>query len=205
MTMNPNQFARTSISRATNTARHSGNPSRQHPATRELLNDPDWNGKPGQAERRLEGQNFGLPVERERRQSKSVEPSARNEVMGARYETEPSRQRQEGDPTPHGVGAYAHPMWLGSLMIEGAPRALPVTQQIEHGPVQSRSAEFDQAVLDAADLGRVHRALGFRDRRFYGRRYRPTDNEDELNGRQPPYDTQGWQRDVNTMDRLTNF
>jgi hypothetical protein len=79
-----------------------------------------------------------------------------------------------------------------------------VSQEITHGPDKSRSAEFDAAMQEAEYLGAYHHAIGFRDRRYYGRRWRPTDNEDELTPQQP-YDTKGWQRDVNTIDRLTNF
>jgi hypothetical protein len=107
---------------------------------------------------------------------------------------------------PHGLPPqYQRPMSVMDLIVAGAPRALPVTQEIPHGPEQSRSAEFDAARQEAADLGHYHYAIGFRDRRFYGRRWRKTDNESELQGPQQPYDIKGLQRDVNTLDRLQTF
>jgi hypothetical protein len=106
--------------------------------------------------------------------------------------------RHAGDKTPHGVPpGYEHPMNLSSLIIEGAPRILPVTQEIEHGPEQSRNAAFAQGTAEEfLVLHCLH--TGFRDRRLEGRRYRGTDNVSDLEGRQVPYDIAGWQRDVKT-------
>jgi hypothetical protein len=76
---------------------------------------------------------------------------------------------------------------------------MPVSQAIEHahkGDERHREQEFERAVQQAVELGSLHAILGFRDRRFSGRRYRPTDNVEELLGRQEPYDIKGWQRDV---------
>jgi hypothetical protein len=175
------QFARTSISRATNTAKHSG-----------VNNRDDW------AERHLENTAFGVPPERPRareQQTKRPELVARHEWHGAAYEMVTHQQRQEGDPTPHGVPPqYTHPMNLTGMIVGGAPRALPVTQAITHGPAQDRAKAFAQGSAEEFLLGNEN----FRDRRVDGRRYRGTWNGE---GRQEPYDIES-QTDHNTMDRL---
>jgi hypothetical protein len=101
-------------------------------------------------------------------------------------------------------------MDLTDLIIEDAPRALPVSQEIQHGPEQSRTAEFasaaeeDYVMRQAGFLVHQHYAtVGFRDRRSDGRRYRGTDNTEDMYGPQQPYAIEGWQADHNTMDRLT--
>lgn len=87
------------------------------------------------------------------------------------------------------------------LIYANAVRALLVSQEIEHGPEQSRSAEFDGSVQEAAALGRYHYAIGFLDRRFFeGRRHFSGYLYEDP--REPPT-RGGWQRDVNTNDRLT--
>jgi hypothetical protein len=70
-----------------------------------------------------------------------------------------------GDRTPHGVPpGYEHPQSLTGLIIEGAPRALPVSQAIQRGPERSRGEAFTQG---AAEEFLVLHCLhgGFRDRR----------------------------------------
>jgi hypothetical protein len=127
----------------------------------------------------------------------------RREWHGARYGIEDwTEGRHEGDPLQRRLALrepspYQHPRWLGPVALDpGGPRILPVSQRIEHGEVRSRGGEFDEAAQAAFELGFLHAALGFRDRRFYGRRYRPTDNVDDLLGPQRPYDVKGWQADV---------
>jgi hypothetical protein len=138
---------------------------------------------------------------------------ARHELHGATYKTVMHEQTQSGDPLrfpPHGVPPqYAHPMNLRSLISEDAVRALPVSQEIEHGPSQSRTAEFasaaeeDYVMRQAGFLVHHHYAtVGFRDRRSDGRRFRPTDNTEDMYGPQEPYNIES-QTDHNTMDRLT--
>jgi hypothetical protein len=110
----------------------------------------------------------------------------RREVPGPTYRMATSDQRQEGDPVrqlalrePSG---YEHPERLGSDVVEpGGPRILPVSQDVPQGQKMSRNTESERA---AAELGALHHALGFRDRRFG---YRPTDNVAELDGPQEPY------------------
>jgi hypothetical protein len=119
------------------------------------------------------------------------------EWHGPSYQMLMSDQRQEGDPgkVPPGLPpGYRRPMSVMDLIVAGAPRVLPVSQAITHGPEQSRGAEFDEAVQAAADLGALHFALGFRDRRYEGGRHRPTDNVEDLTPQEPPQ--RGWQADV---------
>ena len=179
------RFTDTAIGRATNTARHSGD---------------------GWAERHLEATNFGLPPGRDpRMRARRTEPTATHEVHGATYSVTPlsGDDRHAGDPTPHGVPPeYSRPRSVLDLIVAGAPRALPVTQEIPHGPDQSRSAEFDAALQEAADLGAYHGAIGFYDRRYEGRRHRAGHLYEAL--REPPT-RGGWQREVNTNERLTKF
>ena len=209
------RFTDTALARATNTQRHTGQQSRQLPATRQPLEDGGgWiHGEVDGAERFLEATNFGQPPAQERPKTKRAEPAARHEVHGATYKTVMHEQTQSGDPLrfpPHGVPPqYAHPMNLRSLISEDAVRALPVSQEIEHGPSQSRTAEFasaaeeDYVMRQAGFLVHHHYAtVGFRDRRSDGRRFRPTDNTEDMYGPQEPYNIES-QTDHNTMDRLT--
>lgn len=73
------------------------------------------------------------------------------EVHGPTYRIaapNPSDDRHSGDPTPHGLPpAYSRPQSVQDLILANTVRALPVTQQVEHGPEQSRSAEFQEAAL----------------------------------------------------------
>jgi hypothetical protein len=68
---------------------------------------------------------------------------------------------------------------------------LPVSQDIEHGPLAGRSRSFRRAWAEAFDavVGQaiVDATVGFRDRRYEQRRYRPTNNEKMLEGPQEPY------------------
>ena len=50
--------------------------------------------------------------------------------------------------------------------------------------------------------GALHASLGFLDRRWEGRRYRSGHLYEDL--QEPPI-RGGWQRDVNTIERLTSF
>jgi hypothetical protein len=178
------RFTDSAMARATGTSKHSGE---------------------GWAERHLEATAFGLPPTRERPKAKKPESAARHEVHGAVYAVTPlsGEDRHAGDPTPHGVPPeYAHPLDLASLIIEGAPRALPVTQEIEHGQQRSRAEEFDDAAIEAAELGAWHATLGYYDRRYEGRRHR---SGFRYQAPQEPPTRGGWQRDVNTHERLTKF
>lgn len=146
------------------------------------------------------------PSERAADERDSV--SVRREYHGATYAVTPltGKDRHSGDRTPHGVPPeYAHPMDLTSLIVEDAPRALPVTQEIQHGPEQSRSTEFARGSADDEEHIMRHAALlvhayyatvGFKDRRIEGRRFRQTNNVEEMDGPQQPYDIAGWQRDI---------
>jgi hypothetical protein len=127
------------------------------------------------------------------------EYDARNEIPGPTYELRLSEQRQTGDPTPHGIPSdYAHPQALGRDVLDpGGPRILPVSQKITHGPEQSREEAFDREAREAAaGMVEFFNWLGFRDRRAFGRRYRATDNIEDLDGAQQPPQRGGWQRDV---------
>src|SRR5262249_42557374 len=120
------------------------------------------------------------------------------EVMGPTYELLMSNQRQAGDPHQQlalrELDPYQHPQHLGGDVLDaGGPRVWPTSGRVSYGDERNRGEEFDQAVQEAAALGSLHRILGFQDRRFSGRRYRPTDNVEELLGPQSPYDTKGWQ------------
>jgi hypothetical protein len=90
----------------------------------------------------------------------------RREYHGGAYSVTPltGKDRHAGDKTPHGVPpGYEHPMDLTDLIIEGAPRALPVSQAIQHGPAQDRARAFAQGT---AEEFLVQNALnGFNDRR----------------------------------------
>jgi hypothetical protein len=113
----------------------------------------------------------------------------------------PSDQTHEGDPQRHSHGV---PVDLPPSMVEiiaGAPRALPVSQRIQHGNEESRMEAFqrdlDEALGNVYDLAVFHRQVGlgsdvglrpwvFRDRRVSGRRYRGT-YEGDPDTPQEPY------------------
>jgi hypothetical protein len=122
---------------------------------------------------------------------------SRREVPGATYQIDPPRpddDRHAGDPMrrPHGVPSeYDRPSMVD--LLPAGPRALPLTQDIEAGPDESREEEFWRGIQQAADLGTMHRITGlgpdtglrpwvFRDRRVSGRRHRPTFNGDDEAG-----------------------
>jgi hypothetical protein len=75
------------------------------------------------------------------------------------------------------------------VLDPGGPRILPVTQQVQHGPQQSREDEFEQAIREGvADMATYYGTFIFRDRRLEGPRYRQTSNVSELvDGPQQPY------------------
>jgi hypothetical protein len=123
--------------------------------------------------------------------------------MGPTYEIQASTQRHAGDPTQHVVKqialrepeAYAHPQPLrGDVLWPGGPRVLPVSQQIEHGPEQSRSREFERG--SAAALAAGYGLLAWKDRRIEGRRYRRTNWLSELSGPQASNRVTGRQADL---------
>jgi hypothetical protein len=125
-----------------------------------------------------------------------------HEVLGASYEFVMSEGRHAGDPIkrPQGVpAAWAHPQRLGPDVLQpGGPRILPVSQEVEHRPEQSREEAFWAWALrqDGATLAEFYGDLGFRDRRVSGRRYRGTENVDELFAPQESNRVKGWQRDL---------
>lgn len=128
--------------------------------------------------------------------SKRSAPDPRREYHGPTYQMVTHLQQQTGDPLkPHGVPpGYEHPQRLGPDVLDpGGPRILPVGQEIQHGPQQSRAAEFDAATQEAVDLATWHATVGFYDRRFEGRRYRSGHLYEDR--REPP-PRGGWQRDV---------
>ena len=83
-----------------------------------------------------------------------------------------------------GIERLRYDVQARDFLEPGGPRILPVSGKVAHGSERSRSEEFDQAVQAASELGTWHALLGYRDRRFDGRRYRPTWNGD---GPQDPY------------------
>ena len=118
----------------------------------------------GWAERHLEATNFGMPVQTDQRtHSRRTEPTGVNEYHGATHTLVMSVQFKAADPAhpgyfpPHGLPpGYEHPQRLGPDVLDpGGPRILPVTQEIEHGPELSRSAEFQEA----AELGAYHTTM----------------------------------------------
>jgi hypothetical protein len=129
----------------------------------------------------------------------------RQEYNGATYEMVMHEQRQSGDPlSAHGLPpGYEHPQHLGPDVLDpGGPRILPVSQEIFHGLRESRGAEFAAAAQQAYETGALHATLGYYDRRFEGRRHRSGYRYEER--REPP-PRGGWQRDVNTPERLKSF
>ena len=178
------QFTDTALARATGTSKHAGD---------------------GWAERHLQATNFGLPTEPVRPSTKRPSPDPRHETHGATYEMVTHLQQQTGDPLkPHGLPpGYEHPQPLGPDVLDlGGPRIWPVTQEITHGPKQGRREEFDAATQEAVDLAASHAVLGFYDRRYEGRRHRGGHLYEEP---QDPPTRGGWQRDTNTLDRLTSI
>jgi len=126
----------------------------------------------------------------------------RREMMGPTYEIEQSDQHQEGEPGQMALrepAGYEHPQHLsGWLLDSGGPRVWPVSQRVSYGSEQSREEAFQDAVLRglAAAVSDYHSQVMFRDRRIEGRRYRRTNNIEDLLGPQEPHDTKGWQDDV---------
>jgi hypothetical protein len=106
---------------------------------------------------------------------------------------------QSGDPQrhPHGVPANLGPALIP--IIAGAPRALSVSQRVEHGAIESRSERFADAVNGALDVNDALAAdflwRTWSDRRHEGRRYRGTDFIRDLDGPQEPYE-KGHQADI---------
>jgi hypothetical protein len=139
--------------------------------------------------------------ETQRRSDRQAE-AVRKEVHGPTYQMLDSDQRQTGDPVYAQVRQIAlrepfgfqHPQPLDEGTLQpGGPRTLPVSGQITHGPSGRRLSAFEREVIA---LGALHGLLGYRDRRFSGRRYRPTDNVQDRDGPQVPPNSQGWQRDL---------
>jgi len=126
----------------------------------------------------------------------------RREMMGPTYQMVQSDQHQEGEPGQIALReppGYEHPQRLsGWLLDPGGPRAWPVSQRVEHGDQQRREEAFQEAVLRglAAAVSEYHSLVMFRDRRLEGRRYRETNNIDDLLGPQESNRVQGWQADV---------
>jgi hypothetical protein len=123
----------------------------------------------------------------------------RKEWHGATLKMGMSDQRQEGDPSKD-LPDVPPDHGLRPRILAGAPRALPVSQRISHGPEQSREEAFTEGTdlsdeqmrggrskQAAHNLAKYYGQLGFRDRRLEGRRYRPTDFISELDGPQAPY------------------
>jgi hypothetical protein len=83
----------------------------------------------------------------------------RKETHGPTYELLASDQKQTGEPRPHGVPAeYGRPSLVE--ILAGAPRALPVSRALEHGPEESRSEAFDEGRQRVRDLGAMHYTYG---------------------------------------------
>ena len=107
--------------RATNTAKHSGD---------------------GWAERHLEATNFGIPVQRDQRQSSPVdrEPTTTDEVSRCDLQTwlVISELTQEGDPDASRCAAWLRTSAAteDAIVDPGGPRVLPVSQEVQHGPRQ---------------------------------------------------------------------
>jgi hypothetical protein len=85
---------------------------------------------------------------------------ARRERHGPSYHIVPSERdpAEDGTSAPHGVpDGYEHPLNLRGLNIEGAPRALPVSQQLQDGPERNRDEVSEAAARQAAaDLAAYH-------------------------------------------------
>jgi hypothetical protein len=130
----------------------------------------------------------------------------RNEIHGATYTITPmDSYRHAGDPMVLEPPGYQHPQRLGRDVLDPVgPRILPVSQAVPHGVEPSREDEFERAIREGAFyLAQYHARVGWRDRRMYGRRYRPTDNLADLTDTpQRPYDTKRFQADVNRPERF---
>lgn len=135
-------------------------------------------------------------------------PDVRNEYHGGTHQLRRHEQTQRGDPLkPHGVPpGYEHPQPLGrSVLDPGGPRILPVSQQVQHGPQQSPEEAFEREAREAAaGMHDFYSWIGFKDRRAFGRRYRATNNIEDLDGPQQPPPRGGWQRDV-PFERYMEF
>ena len=82
---------------------------------------------------------------------------------------------------------YQHPLDLLDIIVAGAPRMLPVSQAINYGPQPSRSMQFAADIPEEiAARAVVDRLVGFKDRRFDGRRYRSTYKKPREKGRSSP-------------------
>jgi hypothetical protein len=84
---------------------------------------------------------------------------AHQEIPRPTYQMIMSNQMHEDEPRhPHGVPPGLRPSLIE--ILAGAPRVLPVSQEVEHGPEQSRSEEFQRGFQQASDLGRMHAFAG---------------------------------------------
>jgi hypothetical protein len=141
----------------------------------------------------------GWGAEEEVRKLKAADRDAaqvRKEVHGPSYQMVPSDQVQKGDPQrhPHGVPPeYDRPSMVD--IIAGAPRALPISQRIQHGSDESRVEAFqqdlDEALGQVYDLAVFHREVGLGS--DVGLRpwvYR------ERRGETRPARVSGWQREI---------
>jgi hypothetical protein len=120
----------------------------------------------------------------------------RREWHGGTHQLVMHEQTHEGDPLkPHDVPpGYEHPQPLGPDVLDpGGARILPVSQDVQHGPERSRSAEFGAARQEVANLAAWHASINFFDRRYEGRRHRSGHLYEEP--REPPT-RGGWQHDV---------
>jgi len=95
---------------------------------------------------RLSGGSRWIEENRRRSRGYNAQPSpvptedVTREWLGATYiPTEPPEYRHAGDAA-------------AQLIIAGAPRTLPVSQEIERGAKKSRNWEFDAAMEEAEEL-----------------------------------------------------
>ncbi len=133
--------------------------------------------------------SFDIPGWKRQEQANRDAYHAQRGWHGPTYQMVTHHQTQEGDAAkPHGVPpGYEHPEPLGGDLLDpGGPRILPVTQQVQHGPDQSRAEAFDREA--AAGMAEFYGVLGFKDRRAFGRRHRATDDIRDLDGPQEPYE-----------------
>jgi hypothetical protein len=120
------------------------------------------------------GGRYGNRGQPERRRP---EPDHRGEHLGARCRILLDTDANSGDPV--------------KLVLAGAPRELPVSQDVEHGADVGRQASFRRGWttdLDEAVGADIVDDLGsFWDRRREGRRYRSTNDEVIAQGAKEPY------------------